>query len=327
MHSVKSGFLRKQLHSQTFKIVPRFFVGNHINRIPQNIADRKTAEIPVVFCLDMLLPQISFRLGKGVGFDKFIKNQLHQFRFLFDDIQLKRFSHLSVYSDTPHQFLAFISGRRCSAEPPPGFGKFPHIVPDTLGNRFPFQLREHRTDKHHGTPNRRRSIKLFVDRDKRNIQLLQFLNQFRKVLDITAHPVQTVTDHRIEFVMFSVVHHLFKLRALCVLSGIALVLINQNIFFRKSRIMQTDIILAHFNLVSNAFAFPGKLGFSGIDCDSMGCVCFHRFSSALCDDIVRFLSFRLTEILYHNHSKRQPALKRMQFYFLFNIPRMFFSVS
>ena len=148
-----------------------------------------------------------------------------------------------------------------------------HIIPDTLCNGFPLQLREHGNNKHHGPTHGGACVKLLPDVDKRYIQLVQLINQPRKVTDIAADSVQTIDNNCFEFPLADTLHHALKIRPLQISAGKPFILKDHaacNILLPKHA---ADIVFAQFNLVTDAFTLAGKLGLPGVDGN------FHRILS------------------------------------------------
>ena len=139
-----------------------------------------------------------------------------------------------------------------------------HIIPDTLGNGFSLQLREHRDNKHHGSAHRSAGVELLLDGHKGYIQLGQFVNESRKIADITADSVQTIDYNCLELVFAHFLHHPFEVRSLQIAAGEALILKDNtaiHIFFAKHI---ADILFAQFHLIADTFTLAGELGFTGV---------------------------------------------------------------
>ena len=142
-----------------------------------------------------------------------------------------------------------------------------HIVPDALGNGFPFQLRKHGNNKHHRPAHGRAGVELLPDGNEGYFQLGQFINQTGEVADIAADSVQSIHDDRLELMLPNTLHHISECRSVQVAAGKALVLKHHAslcIFFTKEI---PHILPAQLHLISDTFAFAREFGFPGIDGD------------------------------------------------------------
>ena len=149
-----------------------------------------------------------------------------------------------------------------------------HIVPDALGDGFPLQLAEHRSDVHHGPAHGAGGVEAFPDGDKVDAQTPQFLNQGGKITDVAADPVQTVNHHRPEPVFAGSLHHTPETRAVQIAAG-------KTFVFKYAGPVGTgipesgaDIGPAQLHLIADAFALAGKTRLAGIDGNGI-LVCGH----------------------------------------------------
>ena len=152
-----------------------------------------------------------------------------------------------------------------------------HIVPDALGNGFPFQLREHGNYKHHRPTHGRAGVELLPDGHEGHFQLGQLIDQAGEVADIPADSVQPIHDDCLELMLPNALHHVSESWSVQVAAGKTLVLEHHAslcIFFAKEI---PDILPAQLHLITDAFAFARKFGFPGIDGDCFRCFAHIRF--------------------------------------------------
>ena len=140
-----------------------------------------------------------------------------------------------------------------------------HVVPDTLRNGLPLQLREHRRDIHHRSAHGGGRVELLPDGNEVNVPVAQVLNELRKVTNVAADPVEAVDHDGRKFALLRVLHHFFELRALQITTGKTLVLIYQHLLCCILSKMHGNILAAQLNLVLDAFALPSEFGFAGVN--------------------------------------------------------------
>ena len=137
-----------------------------------------------------------------------------------------------------------------------------HVVADTLGDGLPLQLREHRGDVHHRAAHGRAGVELLLDGHKGDVQPGQFFNQPGEIADIAADAVQPVHDDGLELLVAGSLYHLLEVWTVQIAAGEALVLVDDNVIGKLVVEMGADVLSAQFNLVADAFALAGELGFA-----------------------------------------------------------------
>ena len=147
----------------------------------------------------------------------------------------------------------------------PGFGQLVHIVPDSLGDGFPFQLGKNGRDIHHGAAHGRGRVELFPDGNEVDVPVTQVLDELGKVADVAADAVEPVDHDGGKCNLLRILHHFLELRALQIAAGKALVLIHQRMLRRILAKMHGNILAAQLDLVLDTLALPSKFGFAGID--------------------------------------------------------------
>ena len=201
--------LRFLLH----EIVVSIFVCNHIDRILQDRLDRKPGEVLSLLGFDSLPQQFCFHSSQRIGFHIEVKNHLGNLDFLGNRDQLVGLSLFAVNGDLTDG-TGLEAGGCIATQPAASLCQFVHIIPDTLSDSFTLQLGEHRDNEHHGSAHGSTGIELLLDGHKRYIQLGQFIDQPRKVADITADSVQAIDYNCLELALTHFLHHPFEIRSL-----------------------------------------------------------------------------------------------------------------
>ena len=256
----------------------------------QNGLDGKAGEVIPIPGDNPPLHQLRLRHGQRVGFRKQVIDHADNFGFLGNQLQLEGFLFLAVHRDLLFPF-GFKPGRCSSAQPASGLCQLVHVVPDALGNGFPFQLGENGGNVHHGTAHGRPGVKLLLDGHKGNIQPCQFFNQAGKVADIAADSVKPIDNDCLELPLLGSSHHLLEIRAIQIAAGEAFILIDHQVVKSIIPIMRPNVLFAKLNLIPDAFTLAGKLGFSGIDGDGVF-VLLHGLPPRLCDVYIAIISYR-----------------------------------
>ena len=137
--AIKLRAFGKQVNIVFFQILIRRLVGDHVDRVRENAPDSKAGELLAALCDAAMLQQVLVGLAERAGFHEHGENRLDQLDFLWYGLQFAGFLHLAVHRHAGQAFRGVARGR-CAAQPAPGFGQLVHIVPDALGDGFPFQL-------------------------------------------------------------------------------------------------------------------------------------------------------------------------------------------
>ena len=140
-----------------------------------------------------------------------------------------------------------------------------HIVPDSLGDSFPFQLGKDGRDIHHGPAHGRGRVELFPNGNEVDVPVTQILNELGKIADVAADAVEAVDHDGGKGDLLGVLHHFLELRALQIAAGKALVLVDQHVFRRLLAKVHGDVLAAKLDLVLNALALAGEFGLTGVD--------------------------------------------------------------
>ena len=118
----------------------------------------------------------------------------------------------------------------------------------------------------------------------------QIFDELGKVADVAADPVQPVHHDGGKLRFPGVLHHLLELRPFQISAGKALVFIDQ----RRVRLLLTEVdgnvLAAQLDLIFDALALAGELGFAGVD-DKLSAFLFHMRTSRRYGRLVH-LSYR-----------------------------------
>ena len=91
-----------------------------------------------------------------------------------------------------NNMLPDVTNRRIAASPVSLFSKAQHIIRNTGRDGFTFHLSKDHRDIHHGAPDRRRGIDIFLYGNKHHAMLLQERVDIRKVPDVPGKTIQLI---------------------------------------------------------------------------------------------------------------------------------------
>ena len=261
--SVKCFLGEENLRFLFHEVVVGIFVCNHVDRVLQDGLNRKAGEVLSLLGFDSLPQQLCFHSGQRIRFYIEVKNHFRNLDFLGNRDQLVGFSFFAVNGDLTDG-TGLEAGRRIAAQPAASLCQFVHIIPDTLSNGFTLQLGEHGDNKHHGSAHRGAGVELLLNGYEGYIQLGQFIDQPRKIADITADSVQAIDYNCLEFALTHFLHHPFEVRSLQITAGESLVLKHNTAIHIFLAEHIADILFTEFHLIADTFTLAGELGFTGV---------------------------------------------------------------